>query len=92
MGEGVRQIQSQGVGVGMGDGVSTVVHPGVGQGVGVGRLIPDGILDSLLTLPLRYFKEERFKSQLMPTLEIIYAGRKVELDRIFSQRILDSTK
>ena len=45
--------------------------------------VHEGLLKALLCLPKRYYTEERFKMQLLPTLQSVYEGREDELrDRL----------
>ena len=43
------------------------------------KRILEGLLRALLCLPKRYYTEERFKMQLLPTLQSVYEGREDEL-------------
>ena len=51
-----------------------------------------GIIRSLFNMPIRYFEEERFKVQLLPTLSSLFVGREYELENRIREIVKNSKK
>ena len=65
---------------------------GVGEGEGPDGGKSTGIIRSLFNMPIRYFEEERFKVQLLPTLSSLFAGREYELENRIREIVKNSKK
>lgn len=87
-GQGGTQGGMQGVGqcesVGGGQGWDMGGTQGMGMVGGAGT----GLLRAVFSMPLRYFEEERFRVQLLPSLISLFRGREKELQ----ERILEIVK
>jgi hypothetical protein len=62
-----------------------VVQGGAGGG-------SSGMLRALFSMPIRYFEEERFKVQLLPSLTSLHIGRENELEERIRETVKNSKK
>ena len=46
------------------------------------------LIDSLIAMPPRYFRDDRYSTQLLPVLSTLYMGRTSELDILIQEQLV----
>ena len=46
------------------------------------------LIDSLIAMPPRYFRDDRYSTQLLPVLSTLFIGRKSELDTLIQEQLV----